>query len=140
MGGTPSEPWHCFCRHLRLISKVYRYIMRAIASARPAPRLAHSARVATIAAMLVALLYLGVTLPFDILDARHLMAQVDNRVADKLQDVTKSGPPGAAAYDHVPVDNDVDTAPVVFWRAKERGNAIALGAAPSPLTIFNRPE
>ena len=25
MAGTPSEPWHCFCRHLRLISKVYRY-------------------------------------------------------------------------------------------------------------------
>ncbi len=37
-----------------------------------APRLAHSARVATIAALLVALLYVGVTVPFDVLDARHL--------------------------------------------------------------------
>jgi signal transduction histidine kinase len=106
--------------------------MRAIANARPAPRLAHSARVATIAALLVALLYVGVTLPFDVLDARHLTAQIDNRVADKLHNVTRSGPPGAATYDHLPFDNDVDTAPVVFWRAKDRGNAIALGGA-SPL-------
>ncbi len=113
--------------------------MRAITSAPPAPRLAQSARVATVAALLVALLYLGVTLPFDVLDARHLMAQVDTRVADKLDTVTESGPPGASAYDHLPVDNDVDTAPVVFWRAKDHGSAIALGGAPSlPPSAWSR--
>ncbi len=103
--------------------------MRAIASARPAPRLAHSARVATIAALLVALLYMGVTVPFDVLDARHLIAQVDARLAHRLHYVTELGPSGAAAYDHLPVDDDVDTAPVVFWRAKDRGDAVALGGA-----------
>ena len=105
--------------------------MRASASARRASRLAHPARVATIAALLVALLYLGVTLPFDVVDARHLMAQVDTRVAHRLHYLTELGPRGAAAYDDLPVDDDVDTAPVVFWRAKDRGDAIALGGAPS---------
>jgi signal transduction histidine kinase len=94
--------------------------------ARRAPRFAHSARVATIAALLVALLYVGVTLPFDVLDARHLIAQVDARLAHRLHYVTEFGPPGAAAYDRLPVDDDVDTAPVVFWRAKGRGYAVAL--------------
>ncbi len=94
-----------------------------------APRLAHSARVATIAALLVALLYVGVTVPFDVLDARHLIAQVDARLAHRLHYVTELGPRGAAAYDHLPVDDDVDTAPVVFWRAKDRGDAVALDGA-----------
>ena len=105
--------------------------MQASASALLAPRLAHSARVATIAALLVALLYLGVIVPFDVVDARHLTAQVDARVAHRLHFVTKFGPRGAAAYDHLPVDDDVDIAPVVFWRAQDRGNAVALGGASS---------
>ena len=74
-------------------------------------------------------LYVGVTVPFDVLDARHLIAQVDARLAHRLHYVTELGPPGAAAYDHLPVDDDVDTAPVVFWRAKDRGNAVALEGA-----------
>ena len=104
-----------------------------------APRLAHSARVATIAALLVALLYVGVTCRLTSLDARHLIAQVDARVAHRLHYVTGSRPPGAAAYGHLPVDDDVDTAPVVFWRAKDRGNAVALGgASPLPFGAWSR--
>ena len=101
------------------------------ASALLAPRPAHSARVATIAALLVAVLYAGVIVPFDVLDARHLIAQVDARVAHRLHYVTEFGPRGAAAYGHLPVGDDVDVAPVVFWRAKNRGNAVALGSASS---------
>ena len=100
--------------------------MRASASALATPRLAHSARVATVAALLVASLYVGVILPFDVLDARHLIAQVNARVAHSLHYVSEFGPPGAAAYDYLPVDDDVDIAPVVFWRAKDRGNVVAL--------------
>ena len=83
--------------------------MQSCRDALLAPRLAHSARVATIAALLVALLYVGVILPFDVLDARHLIAQVDARLAHRLHYVTELGPPGAAAYDHLPVGDDVDT-------------------------------
>ena len=104
-----------------------------------APRLAHSARVATVAALLVALLYVGVTVPFDVLDARHLIAQVDARLTHRLHYVTELGPPGAAAYGHLPVDDDVDTAPMVFWRAKDRGDAVALdGASVLPFSAWSR--
>ena len=92
MAGTASQLWRCRRRHLYFILKVYR--CSNAGDALPAPRLAHSARVATIAALLVALLYVGVILPFDFVDARHLTAQVDARVAHRLHNVTESGPPG----------------------------------------------
>jgi signal transduction histidine kinase len=95
-----------------------------------APRLAHSARVATIAALLVALLYVGVILPFDFVDARHLTAQVDARVAHRLHYVTASRTGASLTFVHLAVDDDMDTAPVVFWWAKDRGNGVALGGAP----------
>ena len=104
-----------------------------------APRLAHSARVATIAALLVALLYVGVILPFDFVDARHLTAQVDARVAHRLHDVTEFRTGASLTFAHLPGDHDVDTAPVVFWWAKDHGSAVAIGgASPLPFGAWSR--
>ncbi len=49
---------------------------------------------AAIAALLTAVLYLGVIVPFDVLDARHLVAQVDARVADRLNKIASVGDHG----------------------------------------------
>jgi hypothetical protein len=53
--------------------------------------LAHAARVAAVVASLIAVLYVGVTVAFDVVDGRHLVAQVDARVADRLRDVIGLG-------------------------------------------------
>ncbi len=59
------------------------------------PQLAHAARIAAVVASVIAVLYVGVVVPFDLVDARHLVAQVDARMADRLSDVM--GPQGRRA-------------------------------------------
>lgn len=99
---------------------------------RPGPRLAHAARVAAVVASLIAVLYVGVTVVFDVVDGRHLVGQVDERVADRLRDVTGPGALSPATRGRLPADNDVDDAPIVFWQVDEHGHAVALTAgAPS---------
>lgn len=90
------------------------------------PQLAHAARVAAVVASLIAVLYVAVTVPFDVLDARHLVATVDARVADRLHDITGHGQLHLMANGHLPPDNDVDDAPVVVWRVPLHGGAVAL--------------
>ncbi len=77
-------------------------------------------------ATLVAVLYVGVTVVFDVVDGRHLTDQVDVRVSDRLGDVIGPGRLGARAHLRLPPDNDVDDAPIVFWRVNANGKAIAL--------------
>ena len=93
---------------------------------RPGPRFAHAARVAAVVATLVAVLYVGVTVVFDVVDGRHLTDQVDVRVSDRLGDVIGPGRLGARGHLRLPPDNDVDDAPIVFWRVNANGKAIAL--------------
>jgi len=114
-------------------------VLRPIRS-RATPQLAHAARVAAVVASLIAVLYIGVTVPFDVIDARHLVAQVDARVADRLRDITGFAGLGVAPYGHVPAYRDVDNAPVVAWRASSEGNAVALtaGAPALPVTAWSR--
>ncbi len=88
---------------------------------------------AATAALLTAVFYVGVVVPFDVLDARHLVTQVDAHVADRLNKITRHGGQGVATYGRLPTENDVDTAPVVMWRADGRGNAVPITAGASPL-------
>ena len=66
------------------------------------------------------------TVVFDVVDGRHLTDQVDVRVSDRLGDVIGPGRLGARAHLRLPPDNDVDDAPIVFWRVNANGKAIAL--------------
>jgi len=88
-------------------------------------QLAHSARVAAVAALLIGVLYVGLTVVFDFVDASHLVAQVDTHLNERLSDASRSGdvsgPPREADDDH-----DLTAAPVVLWRVGSNGRTVAL--------------
>ena len=107
---------------------------------RPGSASAHAARVAAIAALLTAVLYLGIIVPFDVLDARHLVAQVDARVTHRLNKIASPGEHGAPPHGRLSNDDDVDTAPIVIWRAASEGPALPVtpGAFPLPADAWSR--
>ncbi len=94
----------------------------------------HAARVAVVAALLAAVLYVGVVVPFDILDAKHLVAQVDTHVADRLNRIASLRGEGGQVHGRLPSDNDVDMAPVVIWRADRHGHTVPVTTGASPLS------
>ncbi len=111
-----------------------------------APRgspLVHSVRVAGVAALLIAVLYVALTVTFDLVDSRHLVGQIDSRLSERLSDVKSHGVPpthvGSSEGDVVP-DSDVDTAPVVLWQVDRSGRAVPLsdGAPPLPPSSWSR--
>ena len=95
-------------------------------SVRPGLPLAHAARVAGVVASLFAVLYVSVTVPFDLLDAQHLVGQVDARLADRLHDIEQLGLPRAGSHDSLPLDADLDDAPVILWHPGAGGYTPAL--------------
>ncbi len=107
---------------------------------RPGSASAHAARVAAIAALLTAVLYLGIIVPFDVLDARHLVAQVDARVTHRLNKIASLGDHGAPPHGRLSNDDDVDTAPIVIWQAGSEGPALPVtpGAFPLPADAWSR--
>ena len=98
------------------------------------PRLAHAVRVAAAVASLIAVLYIAVTVPFDVVDTRHLVAQVDARVKERLELITTHGGLKAFADGRfLPTDKDVDDAPVVVWLVSGTGRTVALTLGAPPL-------
>jgi signal transduction histidine kinase len=97
--------------------------------------------VAAVAAALIAVLYVAVTLSFDAVDNRHLVAQVDSRVKARLDLITSQGGLEAlGAGQHLPPDTDVDDAPVVVWLVDAEGLAtgLTLGAPRLPASAWSR--
>jgi len=92
---------------------------------RARPRLANAVRVAAAAASLFSAVYVIATVSFDILDARHLVGQVDARVADRLGDMARLQRLGLLSRARLPRDNDIDDAPVVVWRVAASGASAA---------------
>jgi signal transduction histidine kinase len=92
---------------------------------RSSSQVAHSVRVAVIAALLIAVLYVALTVVFDTLDAKRLVADVDRHLSERLVDASRHGsgvaPPGEADD-----DRDIDVAPVVLWRVSPDGRVTAL--------------
>lgn len=101
--------------------------------ARPRPgrgrRLAHAARVAALVTAIMAVLYVGVTVGFDMTEANHLVASVDQNLAERLSDFVRHG--AAAAPYHG--GDDVDQAPVVVWRVSAQGRVQGLTDEAPPL-------
>jgi signal transduction histidine kinase len=97
-------------------------------------RFANAARVAAVVAALIAVLYAAVTVPFDIVDARHLVAQVDARLAASLRDVKSHGARLSEVNRHLIEGKDIDDAPLLLWRADARGTTVALSASAPSLT------
>jgi len=91
----------------------------------------HAARVAAISTLLIASVYVLVSVVFDVVDSHHLVAQVDAHLRDRLHDVATRGDlsraPAEANDDH-----DVDVAPVLLWHVDGAGHVVTLSdAAPS---------
>jgi signal transduction histidine kinase len=90
--------------------------------------------VAAAVASLFAVLYVGVTVPFDLLDAQHLVGQVDARLVDRLHDIKQQGLPRAGSHNSLPLDADLDDAPVILWHPGAGGytRALTYGAPSLP--------
>jgi signal transduction histidine kinase len=95
-------------------------------------RLGHAARVAAIVAGLIAILYVAVTVPLDFAEGRHLVAEVDAKLSDRLADFARGGYVRFGPL-RVPAEDDVSQAPVVVWEVGPSGKAVALSAGAPPL-------
>ena len=102
-------------------------------------QLAHVARVAVVATMLIAVLYVALTVVFDVIDSTHLVAEVDTHLSDRLADATHKGDL-AARPGEVDDDLDIDAAPVELWRMGSTGHSVALsdGAPALPAEAWSR--
>lgn len=102
-------------------------------------QLAHAARVAGLSTLFIAVLYVGLTVTFDVIDASHLLSQVDTHLRERLADTSRHGGlsarPGGVDYDH-----DFEGAPVALWRVDPAGHIVALsdGAPPLPADAWSR--
>jgi signal transduction histidine kinase len=108
---------------------------------RSQPRWAHAARVAAAVASLIAVLYVVATVSFDAVDTRQLVAQVDARINERLEQIASQGGLKTIGANHLlPADKDVDDAPVVVWLAAGHGLAVGLtlGAPPLPAKDWSR--
>jgi len=103
------------------------------------PLLAHAARVAAVATLLIGVVYVAVVVAFDVVDTHHLVAQVDVTLTERLADASHHGKtlPGRSEVDDA---SDVESAPIVLWQVEPTGHAITLSdAAPSlPTTAWIR--
>ena len=70
---------------------------------------------AAVSTLLIASVYVLVSVVLDVIDSHRLVAEVDAHLRDRLHDVIVSGDlskaPGEAEDDH-----DVDAAPVLLWQ------------------------
>ncbi|HTT88353.1 MAG TPA: HAMP domain-containing sensor histidine kinase [Acidimicrobiales bacterium] len=104
-------------------------------------RWGHAARVALAVASLIAVLYIAVAVSFDVVDTRHLVAEVDGRVQARLQQIVGGGSLNTLGPSHLlPADKDVDDAPVVVWVATTHGPPVGLtlGSPPLPAGAWSR--
>jgi signal transduction histidine kinase len=103
------------------------------------PYLAHATRVALVASLLIALIYVGVVVVFDVVVGHRLTLQVDNRLANRLSAAVRS-PAASAATNNSDNAHDVDDAPVYLWQARSGGIPVALTAgAPALPSVDWRP-
>jgi signal transduction histidine kinase len=100
--------------------------------------LAHAARVALVASLLIALVYVGVVVVFDIVVDHRLVVQVDGRLSDRLGDAARN-PATSGTTNNSDNSHDVDDAPVYLWRARSSGPPTALtpGAPTLPRTAWS---
>ncbi len=84
------------------------------------PQVAHAARIALTATLLVGIVYAGCVAVLDRVVTGRLVAAVDARLRERLSDVSP-------AYTG-PVDNDADEAPLFLWRATPGHRAVPLTA------------
>ena len=98
------------------------------------PSFVHAARVAAVATLLIGVVYVTFVVAFDLIDAHHLVAQVDANLSERLADTSNLGTQLPGAHRQADDDNDVDSAPIVLWRVEPNGHAVTLSDGAPPLS------
>jgi signal transduction histidine kinase len=89
------------------------------------PIVIHAARVAVVTAVLIGAMYSCVVVGFDVADRHRLVAQIDRRLEQRLDNAARHAVSAGsiANYDNA---HDVDDAPVFLWEVGSKGRAVAL--------------
>ena len=102
------------------------------------PYVAHAARVAIVATVIIGAMYVCVVAGFNVVDRHRLVGQIDTRLQQRLAQAVRN--PAAAGsiadYDNA---HDVDDAPVFLWRVTNSGRSTALtpGAPALPRSAWS---
>ena len=94
-------------------------------SVRGRPYVAHAARVAVVATVIIGAMYVCVVAGFDVIDRHRLVGQIDTRLQQRLAQVARH-PDAAGSIDEYDNAHDVDDAPVFLWRVTDSGTSTAL--------------
>jgi signal transduction histidine kinase len=97
------------------------------------PYAAHAARVALVATLIIGAIYVCVVVAFDTIDKHRLVAQVDTRLDQRLDQAALS-PATAGTVDSFDNAHDADDAPVFLWRVTVSGQPVALTPGAPALT------
>jgi signal transduction histidine kinase len=89
------------------------------------PITVHAARVALAATVIIGIISVCVVAGFDAIDRHRLVAQIDTRLNQRLDDATRH-PSSAGSIANFNNAHDVDDAPVFLWKVASDGRAIAL--------------
>ncbi len=89
------------------------------------PHVVHAVRVALVATVIMAIVYVVIVLAFNVVDGHRLVNGVGDRLDSRLADVVKAPDQAAtiAGYDN---DHDLDDAPVFVWEVRPDGRRTAL--------------
>lgn len=103
------------------------------------PHLAHAARVALVATLIITVVYVGVAALLDALIARRVLFEVDQRLTDRLVDLRHLPMPLSAPAP--PNDDGTDGAPVFLWWVPTAGpvRPLTAGAPELPPTVPSSP-
>jgi signal transduction histidine kinase len=88
--------------------------------------------VAAFATLIIALVYAGAVVLFNVIDGGHLVAEVDAQLKDSLEDAARHGSPiETRAPDND--DRDVGSPPILFWRVTPSGRVLSASDSAPPL-------
>jgi signal transduction histidine kinase len=89
------------------------------------PFVIHAARVAVVASLIIGATYVCVVAAFDAFDRHRLVAQVDNRLDERLEQVIRT-PASAGPTNSYDNAHDADDAPVFLWSIGFKGQPTTL--------------
>ncbi|HYZ53953.1 MAG TPA: HAMP domain-containing sensor histidine kinase [Streptosporangiaceae bacterium] len=102
------------------------------------PQFAHAARVAAIATLVIAVVYMGCVTALDLMVASRLTGQTDARLDDRLAEASRYA---LLTMEHKDSDDDddIDVAPVFLWLVDTNGHSQQLSAGAPALPRSLRP-
>ena len=107
----------------------------------PRPRRAPAVRVAAVATLIIAFVYVAAMAIFNVVDGGRLVSQVDMQLGDTLRDAQHGLAFGAATQPDGG-DRDIGSPLILLWRVSPAGHQLAASAnAPSlPATAWSRSD